>query len=152
MWTKNKKAISEVNTILKQLEKSSYSKIPKKLLDEIEKNATVDVSYIKPEIALEDLDLEEETKEMLAVISYQYFCTEDERKSWQKELEENEKKYQEELNEKYNPENLFKKEELLQEQNLENIQVTSQNSLIEYKEPFFKKLWNWMKNFWDRSK
>ena len=110
----------------------------------------VDVSYIKPEIALENLNLEEETKEMLAVISYQYFCTEDERKIWQKELEENEKKYQEELNKKYNPENLFKKEELQQEQNLENIPITNQNSLIEYKEPFFRKLWNWIKNFGNR--
>ncbi len=150
MWTNNKKAISELNIILKQLDENSYRKIPKKLLNEIEKNAFIDVSYIKPEIPLEELNLEEETKEMLAVISYQYFCTEEERNIWQKELEENEKKYQEKLKEKYNPENLFKKIELSEKPNLENIKTKEQASLVEYKEPFFKKIWNFIKKFWNR--
>ena len=39
MWTENNKAISEVNTILKQLNQESRKKIPKQLLDELEKNA-----------------------------------------------------------------------------------------------------------------
>lgn len=137
MWTNNKKAISELNTILKQLDKTSYHKIPPQLLAEIEKNACVDVSYIKPEIALEDLNLEEETKEILAVISYQYFCTEEERKAWQKELEE-----------KYSLENLFKNVESPQKENFENGEIKEENSLVEYKEPFFKKLWNFIKKIW----
>lgn len=150
MWTNNKKAVSELNIILKQLEENSYRKIPKKLLDEIEKNACLDVSYIKPENSLEDLNLEKETKEMLAVISYQYFCTDEERKDWQKELEENEKKYQEELKEKYNPENLFKNVEFPEKRNSETIERKEETSLVEYKEPFFKKLWNFIKKFWNR--
>lgn len=150
MWTNNKKAVSELNIILKQLDENSYRKIPKKLLDEIEKNASYDVSYIKPQIALEDLNLEMQTKEMLAVISYQYFCTEEERKDWQKELEENERKYQEELKEKYNPENLFKNLEFSQEQTWEHMERKEETALVEYKEPFFKKLWNFIKKFWNR--
>ncbi len=150
MWTNNKKAVSELNIILKQLDENSYRKIPKKLLDEIEKNASYDVSYIKPQIALEDLNLEMQTKEMLAVISYQYFCTEEERKDWQKELEENERKYQEELKEKYNPENLFKNLQFSQEQTWEHMERKEETALVEYKEPFFKKLWNFIKKFWNR--
>ncbi len=150
MWTNNKKAVSELNIILKQLDENSYRKIPKKLLDEIEKNASYDVSYIKPQIALEDLNLEMQTKEMLAVISYQYFCTEEEKKDWQKELEENERKYQEELKEKYNPENLFKNLEFSQEQTWEHMERKEETALVEYKEPFFKKLWNFIKKFWNR--
>ena len=101
-------------------------------------------------ISLEELNLEEETKEMLAVISYQYFCTEEERNIWQKELEENEKKYQEKLKEKYNPENLFKKIELSEKPDLENTKTKEQASLVEYKEPFFKKIWNFITKFWSR--
>lgn len=150
MWPSNTKAISELNAILKQLNKVSYNKIPKELLTEIEKNATVDVSYIKSNIPLEELNLEQETKEMLAVISYQYFCDEEERKTWQKELQENEKKYQETLREKYNPEELFKDTKFEKDQSSQNI--AKENALIEYKEPFFTKLWNFIKKFWKRSK
>ncbi len=150
MWTNNKKAVSELNMILKQLDENSYRKIPKRLLDEIEKNACFDVSYIKPQIALEDLNLETQTKEMLAVISYQYFCTDEEKKDWQKELEENERKYQEELKEKYNPENVFKNMESAEKRNSENIELKEEISLVEYKEPFFKKLWNFIRKFWNR--
>ncbi len=150
MWTSNTKAISELNAILKQLNKVSYNKIPKELLTEIEKNATVDVSYIKSNIPLEELNLEQETKEMLAVISYQYFCDEEERKTWQKELQENEKKYQETLQQKYNPEELFKDTKFEKDQSSQNI--PKENALIEYKEPFFTKLWNFIKKFWKRSK
>lgn len=150
MWPSNTKAISELNAILKQLNKVSYNKIPKELLTEIEKNATVDVSYIKSSIPLEELNLEQETKEMLAVISYQYFCDEEERKTWQKELQENEKKYQETLREKYNPEELFKDTKFEKDQSSQNI--AKENALIEYKEPFFTKLWNFIKKFWKRSK
>ena len=91
MWTDNKKAVSEVN------------KIPKNLLDEIEKNSTVNVDYIEPNISLEDLNLEEETKEMLVVIAYNYFCNDKERKDWNKELKENEVKYQDKIREKSLP-------------------------------------------------
>lgn len=147
MWTENKKAISEVNQILKQLNETSFHKIPKKLLDEIEKNATVNVDYIKPEIALEDLDLEEETKEMLAVISYNYFCDEEERESWNKELRENEQKYQEELRKKYNPDNLFQHTNDEIEENVNHQEIVEQKAMLEYKEPFFRKVWNFIKKY-----
>lgn len=145
MWTNNKKAISEVNQILNQLNEDSLKKIPQKLLEEIQKNATIQVDYIKPEVALEDINLEKETKEMLAVISYQYFCNEKERKIWQKELEENERNYQEQLREKYNPDKLFDEKDSIE-------WLKEENALVEYKEPFFKKIWNLIKKFWNRSK
>lgn len=147
MWTENNKAISEVNKILKQLNEDSLNKIPKKLLDEIEKNATINIEYIRPDIALEDLDLEEETKEILAVISYNYFCDEEERKIWNQELKENEQRYQEELRKKYSPDNIFKNSK---KEVSECIETKEENSLVEYKEPFFKKIWNIIKKFWNR--
>lgn len=92
MWTDNKKAISEVNRILHQLPDTSLNKIPKQFLDLINENSTEEVDYIESTIPLENLPLEDETKEMLAVICYSYFCDKDERKQWEKELSENEYK------------------------------------------------------------
>lgn len=150
MWTSNKKAISEVNKILEQLNEDSLKKIPQKLLKEIQENATIQVDYIKPKLALEELKLEKETKEMLAVISYNYFCNDEERKSWNKELQENEQKYQEYLKEKYNPDNIFNNKETKKSKELDYECVNKENSLVEYKEPFFKKIWNIVKKFWNR--
>lgn len=145
MWTDNKKAISEVNQILKQMNESSLNKIPKKLLEEIEKNANINVDYIKPDIALEELKLEEETKEMLAVISYQYFCDEEERKIWDKELRENERKYQRKLREKYNPNVLFQTSKMNEKED-----EREEKTLIEVKETFFQKIWKQIKKFLNR--
>lgn len=149
MWTNNKKAISEVNKILNQLNEDSLKKIPQKLLEEIQKNATIQVDYIEPGVALEELNLEKETKEMLAVISYNYFCDDEERKNWNKELQENEQKYQEQLRKRYNPDSIFNNKEI---EKSDDECVKEENSLVEYKEAFFRKIWNMIKKFWNRSK
>lgn len=150
MWTDNKKAISEVNKILKQLDNTSLNKIPKILLDEIEKNATFDVGYINTNIPLENLNLEEETKEILAVITYNYFCDDAEKKQWNKELKENELDYQNELKSKYNPDNLFKNEK--KENNTKQNTDAKETSLVEYKESFFRKIFNIIKHFFKKTK
>lgn len=147
----NEKAISEVNEILKQLDSDALKKLPRKLINEFEENASIDVSYIKPEIPLENLNLQDETKEILALISYNYFCDSDEKIRWNEQFEENERIYQEEINNKYGADKLFSEQE-----ETENIQInTSEKSSIEknkqeiaeYKESFFKKILNKIKSF-----
>ena len=90
---KNKKAISEVYEILNQLNEDSLKKVPPELLEKLRNHAGYDVSYIKPEIPLEKLELEPETKDILAVISYQCFCNEEEKKKWNQILLKNEMEY-----------------------------------------------------------
>ena len=147
--SQNSKAISEVNAILKQLNHTSLNKIPEKLLDEFEKNATVNVDYINSNIPLEELELQEETKEIIAVISYTYFCNEEERKQWNIELVENERKYQEKLQKKYNPDNIFENVDVKNE----DIETKSDKeiSLMEYQESFFNKIWNKIKYFFSKK-
>lgn len=152
MWTDNQKAISEVNIILKQLDELSLNKIPKRILEELEKNSTVDVDYIKPDIPLEDLNLENETKEMLAVISYNYFCNDEERKSWDKLLKRNEIKYQNQLRMKYNPDKIFKNIGTSYTEDTTNTETLKNNSLIKYEESFFKKIWCFIKKWFSRTK
>lgn len=144
------KVISEVNAILNQLNEDSLNKIPKKILDEFKRNATVNVDYIDLRIPLEELNLQEETKEILAVISYTYFCNEEERKQWNIDLLENEKKYQEELHKKYDMSRIFEdnnsKEEIVDETSDQN------TSLVEYKETFLKKIWKKITHFFNGRK
>lgn len=89
----NKKAISEVYAILNQLNETSLKKIPLALLQKLKDNSDYDVSYIKPEIPLDQLELEPETKDILAVISYKCFCDAEEKKKWSQVLIENELQY-----------------------------------------------------------
>lgn len=144
------KVISEVNAILNQLNEDSLNKIPKRILDEFKRNATVNVDYIDLRIPLEELNLQEETKEIIAVISYTYFCNEEERKQWNIDLLENEKKYQEELHKKYDMSRIFEdnnsKEEIVDETSDQN------TSLVEYKETFLKKIWKKITHFFNGRK
>lgn len=151
MKIENKKAFSEVNAILKQLDNKVLQKVPSKILTELEKNAIIPVEYIKPDIPLEKLKLEEETRELLAVISYSYFCTEEEKKEWEKLLTQNEQIYQQELSRKYNINNLFKTEtQKIQEEVLKESKNKSLE-MIEYKESFLKKIIKNLKKYLKNS-
>lgn len=165
MHLQDKRAISEVNEILSQLDNDALEKIPKKLLDSFKENAGVDVSYIKRDIPLEDLNLQPETKEILAVISFNYLCDEEEKEYWNQKFKENEIKYQEELRKKYSVDNLFGNEN---DDKKDNINIETNNigdksktdidnnlnpaenienvALVEYKESFLKKMINKLKN------
>lgn len=138
VWTDNLKAMSEVYAILNQLDDSYLMKIPRDLWYVIEENATVDVSYINDSEPLENFNLERETQKILAVISYNYFCTPEEREEWNQVLEENEQRYQDELMKKYNVDNIFdNSNKVIEEDNSEENQA-----LIEYEESFIQKVWN----------
>ena len=144
------KVFSEVYEILNQLEESSVKKIPEKLLNQIKENATIEINYIDKDVPLEKIKLQKETKEMLAVISYYYFCDDEERTKWDEALNENEKRFQESLKEKYNPEDIFKKKESEIKENNENTSSTS-TSLVEYKENFIMRLINKIKEFFRKK-
>ena len=53
----------------------------------------------------------------------------------------NEEKHQAEIREKYNPDNLFKKRSTQQEEYV----VTKEVAMVEYKEPFLKRIFNKIK-------
>lgn len=138
------KVFSEVYVILSQLEEKSLKKIPEKIFNRIKENAKLEVDYIDKNVPLEEINLMDETREFLAIISYYYFCDEEERQKWDEILNENERKYQEKLKQKYNPEEIFKiKEEFVNKENQKNIEL----DLIEYKEKFVVRLINKIKQF-----
>ena len=137
------KVFSEVYVILNQLEEESLKKIPEKIFNQIRENAKIDVDYIDKNVPLEEVNLMDETKEFLAIISYYYFCDEEEKQKWDEILNENERKYQETLKQKYNPEEIFK----VKQENINKEEKNVELDLVEYKEKFIVRLINKIKQF-----
>lgn len=103
-------AFSEVKCILDFLPMHYTEKLPKKLLNII--NSLYDEKFkikINPNIELKNQNFTEDTKNIIAVLKYNYWCKNDEEKeNLARMFKENEDKYQENLREKYNPDNIFK--------------------------------------------
>ena len=91
-------------------------------------------------IQIEKQNIQRETIAMIALLHLNYWCDSEEEKSKIREiLNENEIKYQKELHEKYNSDNLFKNK------NKEQEVVVQELAMIEYKETFIKKVINAIK-------
>ena len=102
-------ASAEINEILKYLPDEELKKIPSKLRDFFKEVASKDyVTNINPDLPLDKQQIKEKTKDIIALIYRNYWCTEEERKELDQKLIENDRKFEEELREKYNPDNIFK--------------------------------------------
>lgn len=132
--TEIKKAYSEVYEILKLVDKEYFDKIPKKFVEFLEREKDNNyIPNINENIPLEEQKLLNDTINILAMIKLDYWCSSEEEKSeLLKLLNENEKTYQENINEKYNLENIFEK--------TTNREI---KSLVEVKEK------KWYEKFWD---
>ncbi len=135
---------SEVYSILNLLGESYIKKLPVSLFNMIKEEKMQDYSpEYDSKINLEQQNIKRETLSMIALFHLNYWCDSDEEKNELKTLfKTNEEKHQAEIREKYNPDNLFKKHSLQQEEKL----ITNEIAMIEYKEPLFKRLINKIKN------
>ena len=96
-------ASAEINEILKYLPKEEVEKIPSKLREFFKEISSKDyVTNINPNIPLDKQQIKEKTKDIIALIYRNYWCSEEERKELDQKLIENDKKFEEELREKYN--------------------------------------------------
>lgn len=131
---------SEIYCLLKFFPESYIDKLPKKLLNLIKENSDskyfIEVDTTKP---LEEQDISKETKNTLVVFKYNYWSDEIEKKNIIEQLNRNENKYQQELREKYNPDNLFKNKATKVET------LESSVAMVEYKESIFTKIKNWFR-------
>ena len=130
-------AYSEVDAILKLLEDDYANKVPNKVKEFFEEERLKEYNpVIDPNVPLEEQNLKRETMILLAILKLNYWCeTDEEKEAFKKELLNNEIE-RKELEQKYNPENLFKNK-IKKEETLN----PNDQQLIEYKEPnFFKKL------------
>ena len=135
-------AYVEVDTVLNLMDKKYLDEIPTKLREQFSKEKSKDyVKEIVVDKPLKEQNLKEETLAILAVLNYNYWCKDEAHKKELLELySENERKYQAELREKYNPNNIFK------EHKIEENVIDRAVALVEYKESIFKKFINKIKS------
>ncbi len=134
---------SEVYSILNLLGESYIKKLPVSLFNMIKEEKRQDYNpKYDSKINLEQQNMKRETLSMIALFHLNYWCNSDEEKNELKTLfKTNEEKHQAEIREKYNPDNLFKKRSTQQEEYV----VTKEVAMVEYKEPFLKRIFNKIK-------
>lgn len=131
----------ETIEILKYFEPDFVSKIPDNFMDELRSlaqtsNITVKIDKNKK---LKEQNISKESKDMISLIYYSYIATEKEKIEIEKIWNENEKQYENNVQEQYNPENLFKKK---------NKNETENNHMILYKEEtYINKILSKIKSF-----
>jgi len=132
-------AAVEVLDILSHMKSKDVERIPKKFIDFLEQHSSKiyksQIDYTKP---IEETRLKQKTYDLLGVIYLNYWADEEGKDIFLKKINKNEEKYQMELREKYNTDNILKNR---------NIQVENTNevALVEYKESIFRKIINKIK-------
>lgn len=135
-----RQAYSEIDEFLRLLSIEQRNEIPQKLRDLFTQEKDSDYRKgIDPTIPIKEQNLKEETLALIALLNLQYWCKDEAEKQRLKSVySKNEEVYQEMLREKFNPDNIFKKEATISEDKEE----TQCLQMVEYKEPLFKKIVN----------
>lgn len=135
------KALAEALKTIDCLELEEREKISKKFLELLKEN--MDKEYYDI-LIIDDYFVENklgtEAKEILALVYRDYIADDKERAELFEKESEEERKYQEELREKYNPDNLFnKKAQVISKPVEENKQLVKVEDLKWYQK-FYKKI------------
>lgn len=146
----NMMAYSEIYEILNLMEDEDKERVPQEVRDFFEEQRMKEYKpNIRTDIPLTEQNLRRETVVLLTILVINYWCdSEEEKQSFIDELEKNEK-IKKEIQEKYNPDNLFKnrkktKEDVVMEQ-VENVEM------IQYKENLFTKLKKWFEKMFNKK-
>lgn len=149
MISKNySKAYTEVLEILKYLPKNEYGKIPHERIQFFENNKDYSYNFkIDPQIPLDKQNISIEANSIIVMLFRDYFASETQKEKLKVILKQNEDKYQEEIRNKYNPDDIFgnKKDKITTFSS--NKEIENNNLPIEVKrENFFKKFITYIKN------
>ena len=152
MLKDNMLAYAEVDEILNLLEKEYRERVPEKIRNFFKEEKMPDYNP-KIEIGkqLTEQNLKRETMVLLAILNINYWCdSEEEKQMFIDEMAKNEEEKRE-LEEKYNPDNLFKNRK---NNNLssDNADETQNISLVEYKKQgIFKRILEKITKFFKRN-
>ena len=106
----SERAYVEVLETIKHMDSDLVKKIPQKLIQFFEEHKDKNYQFKFDEnIDIDNQKISIEAGSILAMLMLNYIANEQEKNEINNILAENEKKYEEELREKYNPDNLFKK-------------------------------------------
>ena len=142
------KAYKEVLEIIKYLPKEEKERIPKEKIEFFEQNCDKEYNFVFDiSKTLEEQEFLRETNAIIVTLFRDYFATDTQKEKLERILISNEQKYQEKLREKYNPDDIFKKQEKVYQKPVENenmkmIEIKEENIL----KKIFKKIINYLKN------
>ena len=144
-------AISETLDILEHTKKEDVDKISPKFMEYLRNNASPNyISNLDHSKKISDMDLKQKTKVILAIIYRKFWCDDEQKIEFDKKIKNNELIYQEELREKYNPDNIFKNKNNSSEIVQDNI--SNETAIVKYKEKnFIQKLFDKIKNLFRRK-
>ena len=136
------KAYTEVLEILKYFPEEEYKKIPIEKINFYKSNMDKDYKFtINPEIDLANQNISKEANAIIVSLYRDYYATEEQKVKINEILDLNQKKEELEKRKKYNPDDIFRKNQQLN-RDIENLDTTTQ--LVKYKENFFVKFKNFI--------
>ena len=144
------KAYAEVDKILSFMEVKYVEKVPQKMR-EMFKNEKLQgyEPKIDKNLPLDQQNLQRKTLAILTLLNLNYWCeNQEEKQELIKTYSENDRKREKEIREKYNPDNIFNKNN-----DVKDIEKVTEDvrSLVKYKgESFIKKLLNKIKRLFKR--
>ena len=135
METISKQTFSDLSVIFKMMPNEIIKAINPKFIEFIKDNCDKNCkSNIKPYIPIKEQEISKETKAILALIYESYFATDEEKKQILKERNE-------QINLKYNTDNLFKNKEYKNEKH---------ELIVVKKQSFFERIINKIKLFFHK--
>lgn len=146
------KRLVEVDEILNYLSEEDLRKIPEEVRNTIKENKDNEYFWKYDETKpLKEQDVSRDTIAFLSYLNMEYLLNEEQKQLMQQLHKLNEKKLEEAKAEKYGVEDLFKRNETQQEE-LKETEQEQEQALVEYKESFFTKMVNKIKNFFIKLK
>ena len=146
-----RKAFTEVNAIIHLMPEELVDKIPSKFRVMLEEEEDKDY-YPNIKEPLEEQKLKEETIIILGLIYRDFLCSPEERKELQekdaKELQEVKMAMEQEMREKYNPDDIFKNR---RKDNPEEQSYTGNTSMIVVEEKWYQKIFQIIKKLFKRQ-
>lgn len=141
-------AISEVLDILKNTNEKDVNKISPEFMSFLKDNASKEyISKFDYTNSIEGLELSEKAIGILSVINSKFWCTPEQKEDFENILNTNENKYQAELREKYNPDDIFKNK-----REIKNEKQTEEKSLtVVQEEKLYQKIFNLLKRFFRKK-
>lgn len=136
-------AYAEIISFINLLPQDKQEKIPKNIIEYFKEEMNKDSKReLTTDIPLENQNLKNATWDLIAILYLKYLCEdEEEKKELEQIYDENEKKYREEMKEKYNPEKIFKERE--KQQVIQNLPIKVQKeSIIQKIIKFINKLFH----------
>lgn len=132
MTLEYQRSLTELNSILNYMNVEYIKKLPTKFIDFITKNMDKDyIPNIDKNVPINQQELKKDTKILLSLIYRNYWCDSETKQDLLHQDLIDKKHFEQEMLEKYNPDNIFKNKQ----KDIETPHIEEHTELVEYKEP-----------------